>query len=108
YGRSVVDVQTVRANPGGVFAIQVRGGRWASANTLLDGRRGSITLEDGKLFGLIPVALDTEPTEHKLSLYFPGGRRGGGSMNLMVPVTGVSRPPRSRALSPDALAAATT
>jgi len=106
YGRSAIDVQTARANPGGVLAIQVRGGRWASANTLLDGRRGSITLDEGKLFGLIPVALDTEANEHKLSLYFPGGRRTGGAMTMMVPVTGVSRPNRSRTISSEALASA--
>lgn len=106
WGRAVVEVQTGRANPGGVFAILVRGGRWSSANTLLDGRRGSIALEDGKLFGLIPVALDTEPAEHKLSLFFPGGRRGGGSMSLMVPVTAAARPTRPRSLTPEALASA--
>ncbi len=106
YGRAMVEVQTARANPGGVFAILVRGGRWASANTLLDGRRGSIALEGGKLFGLIPVALDTEPAEHKLSLFFPGGRRGGGAVSLMVPVTAAARPTRPRALSPEALASA--
>ncbi len=102
----MVEVQTARANPGGVFAILVRGGRWSSANTLLDGRRGSIALEEGKLFGLIPLALDTEPAEHKLSLFFPGGRRRGGSMNLMVPVTAAARPTRSRTLPPDTLATA--
>jgi murein DD-endopeptidase MepM/ murein hydrolase activator NlpD len=108
YGRTMVEVQTVRATPGGVFPILVRGGRWGSANTLLDGRRGSITLESGKLFGLIPVALDTEPAEHKLSLFFPGGRRAGGSVSLMVPVSPVSRPTRPRALPPEALASAGT
>jgi|GEM_PF-2074465 len=108
YGRSVVDVQTARANPGGVFAILVRGGRWASANTLLDGRRSSIALEEGKLFGIVPVALDAEPTEHKLSLFFPGGRRRGGAVSLMVPVTGASRPTRPRTLPPEALASAAT
>ena len=106
YGRSVVDIQTVRAHPGGVLAVQVRGGRWTSANTLLDGRRGSIALENGKLFGIIPLALDTEPAEHKLSLFFPGGRRRGGSTSVMVPVTGVARPTRPRTLTPDALASA--
>lgn len=108
YGRTVVEVQTGRASPGGVFPILVRGGRWASANTLLDGRRGSLALEDGRLFGLIPVALDTEPAEHKLSLYFPGGRRSGGSVSLMVVVTAVARPTRPRTLAPDALASAAT
>ena len=106
YGRTKVEVQTARANPGGVFALLVRGGRWASANTLLDGRRGSIALEAGKLFGLIPLALDTEPAEHKLSLFFPGGRRRGGSVSVMVPVTAVARPTRPRTLSPEALASA--
>lgn len=106
YGRTMVEVQTARANPGGVFALLVRGGRWASANTLLDGRRGSIVLEGGKLFGLVPVALDTEPAEHKLSLFFPGGRRAGGAVSLMVPVTAVARPNRPRPLSPEALASA--
>ena len=106
YGRSVVDVQTARANPGGVFAVLVRGGRWASANTLLDGRRSSIELEDGKLFGLVPVALDAQPTKHKLSLFFPGGRRRGGAVSLMAPVTAASRPTRPRTLLPEALASA--
>lgn len=108
YGRTRVEVQTVRAVPGGVLPILVRGGRWASANTLLDGRRGAIALENGKLFGIIPVALDTEPAEHKLSLFFPGGRRTGGSVSLMVPVTAVSRPTRPRALPPEVLASAAT
>lgn len=108
FGRASVEVQTARANPGGILAILIRGGRWSSANTLLDGRRSSIALEEGKLFGLVPVALDTEPSEHKLSLFFPGGRRRGGSVSLMVPVTGASRPTRPRTLSPDALASAAT
>jgi len=108
YGRTMIEVQTARANPGGVFAILVRGGRWASANTLLDGRRASVAIEGGKLFGLIPVALDTAPAEHKLSLFFPGGRSSGGSVSLMVPVTGAARPSRPRALSPEALASAAT
>ena len=108
YGRAVVEVQTARAAPGGVFAVLVRGGRWGSANTLLDGRRGAIFLDDGLLFGLIPVALDTEPAEHKMTLFFPGGRRGGGATSVMVPVTAVARPNRPRALSPDAAASAAT
>jgi len=108
YGRAVVEVQTGRAVPGGVFAVTVRGGRWATANTLLDGRRSSITLESGRLFGVIPVALDTEPAEHKLSLFFPGGRRRGGATSLMVPVTAVARPTRARSLTPDAIASAGT
>ncbi|MEO8499737.1 MAG: M23 family metallopeptidase [Vicinamibacteria bacterium] len=108
YGRAVVEIQTARAAPGGVFAVLVRGGRWASANTLLDGRRGAIFLDDGRLFGLIPIALDTEPAEHRLTLFFPGGRRGGGATSMMVPVTGVSRPSRARALSPEAMASAAT
>jgi murein DD-endopeptidase MepM/ murein hydrolase activator NlpD len=108
YGRTLVEVQTARGNPGGVLAIFVKGGRWGSANTLLDGRRGAIALENGRLFGLIPVALDTEPAEHKLTLFFPGGRRAGGQISLMVPVTGVSRPPRARPLTAEALASAAT
>jgi hypothetical protein len=108
YGRATVEVQTARAVPGGVFAVFVRGGRWASANTLLDGRRASIFPEAGRLFGLVPVALDTEPAEHKLTLFFPGGRRDGGAASLMVPVAGMARPSRPRALSPDAIAAAAT
>ncbi|MBX7185670.1 MAG: M23 family metallopeptidase [Vicinamibacteria bacterium] len=108
YGRAAIDIQTSRANPGGVFAILVRGARWASVNTLLDGRRGSLAIEEGKLFGLVPLALDTEPSEHKLSLFFPGSRGRGGATSLMVPVTGVARPSRPRTLSQDALAAAAT
>lgn len=108
YGRAAIDIQTSHANPGGVFAILVRGARWASVNTLLDGRRGSLAIEEGKLFGLVPLALDTEPAEHKLSLFFPGSRGRGGATSLMVPVMGVSRPSRPRTLSQDALAAAAT
>ena len=108
YGRARVEIQTARAAPGGVFGVFVRGGRWASANTLLDGRRGAIYLDEGRLFGLIPVALDTEPAEHKLTLFFPGGRRTGGATSMMVPVTAVARPTRPRNLSPDAVASATT
>ena len=108
YGRSAVDVETARAQPGGVFGVSVRGGRWSSANTLLDGRRGALTNETGRLFGLVPVALDTEPTEHKLSLFFPGGRGSGGVTSLMVPVTSRIRPGRARTLLPEALASAVT
>jgi murein DD-endopeptidase MepM/ murein hydrolase activator NlpD len=106
YGRSVVEVQASRAQPGGVFAVWVRNGRWASANTLMDGRRGALSNESGRLFGIIPVALDTEPAEHKLSLFFPGGRRGGGATSLMVSVAPRARPGRARPLSPEALVVA--
>lgn len=110
YGRSVVDIQTAHASPGGVFAATVRGGRWSSANTLLDGRRGALAIEGGRLFGLIPLALDTEPGEHKLSLFFPGGRRGGGAVSMMVSVPSIARPTRARILTPEdrALSAAQT
>ena len=103
YGRAAVDIQTIRGNPGGVLAVTVRGARWATANTLLDGRRGAMAIESGKLFGLIPVALDTAPGEHKLSLYFPGGRKRGGATSVTVPVAAAARPPRPRLLSSEAL-----
>ena len=108
YGRSVVAVETSRAQPGGVFGVTIRNGRWSSANTLLDGHRGELTNETGRLSGIIPVPLDTEPGEHKLSVYFPGGRRRGGATNLSVPVTAVARPGRFRTLTPEALASAAT
>ena len=108
YGRSVVAVETSRGHPGGVFGVTIRNGRWASANTLLDGRRGALTNETGQPFGVIPVALDTEPGEHKLSVYLPGGRRRGGVTSLSVPVTAVARPSRFRTLTPEALASAAT
>jgi hypothetical protein len=103
YGRAAVDIRTSRGNPGGVLAVTVRGARWSTANTLIDGRRGAMALENGKLFGLIPVALDTAPGEHKLSLYFPGGRRRGGATSVIVPVAAMARPPRPRPLTPEAL-----
>jgi murein DD-endopeptidase MepM/ murein hydrolase activator NlpD len=108
YGRSMVEVDTARGQPGGVFGVMVRNGRWTSANTLLDGRRGALSRDAGALFGLIPLALDTEPAEHKLSLFFPGGRRGGGATSLLVPVTARARPPRPRLLTPEALAQASS
>ena len=108
YGRSTVQVETARAQPGGVFGITVRGGRWASANTLLDGHRAALARENSVLFGLVPVALDTEPGEHKLSLFFPGGRRQGGSTSLEVRVTPPPRPSRARPLTPEGVASAST
>ncbi len=105
YGRAAVEVSLTRAQPGGVFGVEVRNGRWSTANTLLDGRRGALTRETGRLFGIIPVALDTTPGEHKLSLFFPGNRRTGGSTSLSVPVTTTVRPSRTRPLSPEAATA---
>ena len=106
YGRSIVEVDVSRAQPGGVMAVSVRGGRWSSANTVLDGRRGALVRSGAILFGLIPVSLDTEVTQHKLTLFFPGGRRGGGVTSLMVPVSSSTRPNRVRTLTPEGLAAA--
>ena len=103
YGRSQVRVDTRHAQPGGVLGVLVSRGRWESANTLLDGRRGALSRDAGGLFGLVPLALDTLPAEHKLSLYFPGGRRRGGATTLLVPVAPISRRGRPRVLSPDAL-----
>ncbi|MBK5255962.1 MAG: M23 family metallopeptidase [Vicinamibacteria bacterium] len=108
YGRSVVLVETARAQPGGVFGVAVSRNRWASANTLLDGRRASLAREATGLFGLVPVALDTQPAEHKLSIFFPGGRGRGGSTSLTVPVSALVRPGRLRTLSPEALASASS
>jgi len=54
------------------------------------------------------VALDTAPGDHKLSLYFPGGRTTGGATSLSVPVAGQVRPGRARALSPEGIATAST
>lgn len=108
YGRAVVDVTLSHARPGGVFGVGVRNARWATANTLLDGRRGAMTAEKGRLFGIIPVALDATPGEHKLSLYFPGGRRGGGATSLSVPVSAAARPGRLRTLTPAAVVSAST
>ena len=108
YGRAVVEVALSHAQPGGVFGVGVRNARWATANTLLDGRRGAMAQEKGRLFGIIPVALDTTAGEHKLSLFFPGGRRRGGATTLQVPVTAAARPGRTRPLSPEGVIAATT
>ena len=108
YGRSAIDLISARAQPGGVFAVTVRNGGWASANTLLDGRRATLTLEEGRLFGLIPVALDTQPADHRLSLFFPGGRSRGGVASLVATVTPAQRPARTRQLTPEAVAAAST
>ncbi len=108
YGRSVVAVETSRGHPGGIFGVTIRNGRWSSANTLLDGRRGELSNDTGQPFGIIPVALDTEPGEHKLSVYLPGGRRYGGVTSLSVPVTAMARPGRVRPLTPQGLASAAT
>ncbi len=108
YGRAVVEVALSRAQPGGVFGVGVRNGRWSTANTLLDGRRGAMTLEKGRLFGIIPVALDTAPGDHKLSVFFPGGRGRGGATTLDVPVSPSVRLNRVRTLSPEAAGAAAT
>ena len=106
YGRAQIDVDTVRAQPGGVLAVTVRNARWSTINTLIDGRRASLALDSGALFGLVPVALDTLPADHRLSLFFPGGRGRGGSTSFVVPVTPVSRPTRPRVLTPEGLATA--
>jgi murein DD-endopeptidase MepM/ murein hydrolase activator NlpD len=108
YGRATVDVALSHAQPGGVFGVGVRNARWATANTLLDGRRGAMAGEKGRLFGIIPVALDTTPGEHKLSVFFPGGRRRGGATSLSVPVVAAARPARLRTLTPAAVASAST
>lgn len=108
YGRATVEVALSHAQPGGVFGVGVRNARWATANTLLDGRRGAMTGEKGRLFGIIPVALDTTPGEHKLSVFFPGGRRRGGATSLSVPVSATARPGRLRTLAPAAIASAST
>ena len=108
YGRSRVEVEMARAQPGGVLAVTVRGGRWSSATTVLDGRRGTLSNEAGALFGIVPIALDTEPTEHKLSLYFPGGSKKGGVTTMRVTVASSQRPGRTRPLSPEGLASASS
>jgi murein DD-endopeptidase MepM/ murein hydrolase activator NlpD len=108
YGRATVEVGLSHARPGGVFGVGVRNARWATANTLLDGRRGAMTNETGRLFGIVPVALDTSPGEHKLSVFFPGGRGRGGATSLSVPVTAVARPGRLRTLSPAAVVSASS
>lgn len=108
YGRVTVDVKVSRAYPGGVLAVGVRNGRWATANTLVDGRRGGLSRVEGELFGIVPLALDTAPGEHKLSIFFPGGRRRGGATSVNLPVTSLSRPSRVRALSPEGVAAIAT
>jgi murein DD-endopeptidase MepM/ murein hydrolase activator NlpD len=101
-------VETSRGQPGGVLYVTVARTRWASANTLLDGRRASLAKEATTLFGLVPVALDTAPGQHKLSILFPGRRSLRGSTSLDVPVASVSRPGRLRPLSPEVLASAST
>ncbi|MEO8361053.1 MAG: M23 family metallopeptidase [Vicinamibacteria bacterium] len=106
YGRAVIDVDTSRAVPGGVFAIGIRNARWAAASTLMDGRRGAMSNETGRLFGLIPIPLDTSIGEHKISLFFPGGRGVAGATSFTAPVTPVSRPNRARPLTPDQITAA--
>jgi len=108
YGRSRVSVETSRAQPGGVFYVRVTRNRWSSANTLLDGRRALLRKDGTSLFGLIPLALDTLPAEHKLAIFFPGGKGRGGSTSLDVPVAPLARPSRARILSADALATAST
>lgn len=108
YGRSHVVVETAWAQPGGAFGVTVQNGRWATATTMLDGRHGLLSNETGVLFGLVPIALDAQPGPHKLSLYFPGGRRSGGvsTMNVAVAVSG--RPGRARTLSPEERVSATS
>ena len=108
YGRVIVDVKVSRAHAGGVLAVGVRNGRWATANTLVDGRRGALTRVAGELFGMVPLALDTAVGEHKLSIYFPGGRRRGGATSVNLPVTPLVRPSRTRALSPEGVTAIAT
>ena len=106
YGRAEIDAETRRSQPGGVLAVTVRNARWADVNTLLDGRRATLAMDAGTLFGLVPVALDTQPADHKLSLFFPGGRGRGGATNFVVPITAASRPSRTRTLTPEAMASA--
>lgn len=108
YGRAAVDVETARARPGGVLAVGVRNARWTSANTLMDGRRAALSNETGRLFGLIPLALDTAPGDHKLSLFFPGRRGVAGATSVVVPVNSGIRTPRARPMTPESLAIAVT
>ena len=108
YGRAIVDVKVSRAHAGGVLAVGVRNGRWATANTLVDGRRGALTRVAGELFGIVPLALDTAAGDHKLSIYFPGGRRRGGATSVTLPVAPLVRPSRSRPLSPEGVTAIAT
>ncbi len=108
YGRAMVQVKVSRAHAGGVLAVGVRNGRWATANTLVDGRRGALTRAAGELFGIVPLALDTAAGEHKLSIYFPGGRRRGGTTSVNVPVAPLVRPSRTRTLSPEGVTAIAT
>ena len=103
-----VSVETSRAQPGGVFYVSVARTRWVSANTLFDGRRASLAKQATTLFGLVPVALDTDPGEHKLSIFFPGRSSLRGSTSLNVPVDSLARPNRLRPLTPEALASAST
>lgn len=106
YGRAVIDVDTSRAVPGGVFALGIRNARWTSANTLMDGRRGAMSNETGRLFGLVPIALDTSIGDHKISLFFPGRRGVAGATSFSAPVTPASRPNRARSLTADQMTAA--
>lgn len=104
YGRANVIAKTAYARPGGVLGVEVKNGRWRSATLLFDGHRGALGSEGGGLSGLVPIPLDTEPAEHKLTLYFPGNRRTGGAVALRVPVTPGARPVRGRTLPPEAIA----
>lgn len=106
YGRTTVLVNRARAQPGGVLAVTVKGGRWANASVVFDGHRGALASDTGTLFGIIPVPLDTQPFEHRLSLYFPGGRRRGGATAVKVPIPEGRRPGVRRALSPEGVAQA--
>jgi hypothetical protein len=106
YGRTTVVVNTARAQAGGVLAVTVRGGRWATASVVFDGHRGALASDTGPLFGLIPVPLDTQPFEHRLSLYFPGGRKRGGATTVKVPIPEGRRPGIRRALTPEGVAQA--
>lgn len=106
YGRTTVVVNTTRAQPGGVLAVTVKGGRWATASLVFDGHRGGLASDTGALFGIVPVPLDTQPFDHRLSLYFPGGRRRGGATAVKVPVIAGPRPGVHRALSPEGVAQA--
>lgn len=95
-GGARVLVDGARSVPGGVLSVSIASRRWATANTLLDGRRGSLMLMGRGLFGLVPIAVDTEPGPHTLSIFLPGRRGRGAQGNLTVQVDSTAHPTRLR------------
>ena len=81
YGRAVIEVALSHARPGGVFGVGVRNARWATANTLLDGRRGAMVRQGIRYpSGRHRHACKYDRRSQRIDHHRPGWRRKQGGM----------------------------